>query len=147
MVTLYHDNVIRSLGLVVERDRVSRVVLELAVGGCLHAFLESDFGQRTCIPMEIIKNWALQITDGLFYLHSKQILHSDLKARNIMLNQSLDTLASIDSVRLKLANISSICDRITPSHAAPEILRNYMCQKSNVRKSFFGVVVSFNVLL
>lgn len=104
--------------------------MEYTEGSCLKHFLESDFGQSVHIDLAIIKNWTSQIANGLAFLHSKRILHCDLKSRNIMLNKKIDSLESLNTVTLKLSKMSFFSESISPSHAAPEVLRNYTCRKS-----------------
>lgn len=131
---LCHVNVIHVIGLVPQIDRVSLIVMELAPGGSLLNFLHSDFGQKTELSLPTILKWAVQIADGLIYLHSQRIIHADLKARNILLNMKLITADDFDRVVLKLANISFFSITTTPTHTAPEIMKNFVGRKSDVWK-------------
>lgn len=40
------------------------------------------------VRWKAVKRWCLQILDGLSFLHSKQIIHRDIKCDNIFINGS-----------------------------------------------------------
>jgi len=59
------------------------MILELCPGGELAHYL-SYFGRFT---VSMAKFYAREIGSGLAYLHSRNILHNDLKAENVLLTQ------------------------------------------------------------
>ena len=60
------------------------IYMEYVTGGSLLSLL-NKFGK---LDEETIKIYSKQIVDGLEYLHSKNIIHRDLKAANILVNSN-----------------------------------------------------------
>ncbi|TFK36808.1 hypothetical protein BDQ12DRAFT_608772 [Crucibulum laeve] len=81
MEMLHHPNVVEYYGIEVHRDKVY-IFEEYCQGGSLAALLEhgriEDEG--------IIQVYTMQMLEGLSYLHSKGIVHRDIKPDNILLD-------------------------------------------------------------
>ncbi|PFH54762.1 hypothetical protein AMATHDRAFT_134504 [Amanita thiersii Skay4041] len=81
MEMLHHPNVVEYYGIEVHRDRVY-IFEEYCQGGSLAQLLEhgriEDEG--------IIQVYTMQMLEGLAYLHSKNIVHRDIKPDNILLD-------------------------------------------------------------
>ncbi|XP_063297717.1 serine/threonine-protein kinase SBK1-like [Pelobates fuscus] len=54
---------------------------ELATAGTLHSIIETEVG----IPEEKVKRCAAQLADALEYMHSRDLVHRDLKTDNVLL--------------------------------------------------------------
>lgn len=78
---LHHDNIINYYGTEVHRDKMF-IFMEYCPLS-LHDLLE----QRGRIPEIIVKEIANQILNGLAYLHERDIVHRDIKPRNILVGQ------------------------------------------------------------
>ena len=87
---LHHENVVALKGACLEPTKYA-LVMELLVKGSLYALLRN--GQE--LPWSLRLSIAKDIVSGLVYLHSKGVLHRDLKSLNILLN---------DRLRAKLAD-------------------------------------------
>ena len=56
------------------------LVVELCTGGTLDAIIKQD----TCLPESSIKQFGIDICEGLFYIHSLGILFCDLQPRKVI---------------------------------------------------------------
>ena len=57
--------------------------LSLCRGVCLHKYLHTDSYPKPNIDWTI--NIAIQIAQGMAYLHNKQMIHKDLRSKNIFI--------------------------------------------------------------
>jgi serine/threonine protein kinase len=104
---LQHANIVRALGLG-EADEVPFLVLEYVPG----PNLEEHLKQRGHLSFEDAATIFLQVTEGLRYLHTSNILHRDIKPSNIFLGR--EHHAKLGDFGL-LRNLSDNA-RITGSH-------------------------------
>lgn len=95
---LFHPHIIKLYGVTDKNPRY--LVSEFVEGGDLSQWIE----RRYPIPIELIDNPSHQllllkiiqgISFGLDYLHSKNILHLDLKLQNIVLSKKRDFLSTL----------------------------------------------------
>ncbi|XP_077372961.1 death-associated protein kinase 2 isoform X3 [Festucalex cinctus] len=121
---LQHPNVV-ALHDVYENRTDVVLVLELVSGGELFDFL----ARKESLCEEEATQFIKQILDGVQYLHSKRIVHFDLKPENIMLldrNVSLPRIKVIDFGLAHIIEDGADFKNIfgTPEFVAPEIV-NY----------------------
>jgi mitogen-activated protein kinase kinase kinase ANP1 len=87
---LKHENIVRYLGT--ERaKRVLCIFLEYVPGGSISSML-NEFG---AFPESLIRRYTKQILRGVCYLHSRNIVHRDIKGANVLIS---------DVGRVKLAD-------------------------------------------
>ena len=82
---LHHANIISFHGSWVNRERQEvNFVTEILSSGTLKSFID----KVQVIRWKIAKRWAVQILNGLEYLHSQDppVIHRDLKCDNIFIN-------------------------------------------------------------
>ncbi|EIW86462.1 kinase [Coniophora puteana RWD-64-598 SS2] len=81
MELLHHPNVVEYYGIEVHRDKVY-IFEEYCQGGSLASLLEHGRIEDE----SIIQLYTMQMLEGLAYLHSKGIVHRDIKPDNILLD-------------------------------------------------------------
>lgn len=121
MKKLNHPNVIR-LYEVLDDPKVNKVymVLEYLKRGDLSKAFGSQFNKRQCINDKQLWDISKQMMHGLWYLHSNDILHNDLKPSNILVSETGIVkicdfgISGQGRVRLDTAG--------TPSFMAPEVV-------------------------
>ena len=107
-----------------QEGTVLYIVMEYCEGGDLHAILTRRQGQL--FPEEQVADWFVQIVLGLAYLHSKNVIHRDLKTQNIFLTRH-------KSIRIGDLGIARILNAKTdlastfigsPLYMSPELMQN-----------------------
>ena len=78
---LNHPNVVEYYGIEVHRDKVY-IFMEFCQGGSMASLLEHGRIEDETVTMV----YALQLLEGLAYLHNASIVHRDIKPDNILLN-------------------------------------------------------------
>ncbi|RIA92866.1 kinase-like domain-containing protein, partial [Glomus cerebriforme] len=135
-----HPNINRFLG--VTKDLVRNnyiIVLQYANQGNLREYLEKNFPS---LHWEDKIQMALDITCGLKYLHSRQIIHRDLHAKNILVNNGSLMIADLGlSKRSTEINSNSIHFGL-PAYIEPQcyIDHNY---KQNEKSDIYSLGVLF----
>ena len=79
--TLNHPHIVQYLGSNARDDKFN-IFLEYVPGGSVAAMLNS-YGK---LKEPLIRNFVRQILDGLSYLHSKDIIHRDIKGANVLVD-------------------------------------------------------------
>src|ERR1044071_4127319 len=99
-----------------EYDGQVVIVSEYAPGGSLERRLE----QQGRISVEQAVRTAIQILDGLEFLHSQGVIHRDLKPANVLLQGDTPRLADFGISRAMRATARSTNVVGTPCYMAPE---------------------------
>ncbi|CAB4426456.1 unnamed protein product [Rhizophagus irregularis] len=80
----YNDRIIRCLGVTFDQKTNEYfLIMQYANGGDLQNYLKENFKKLT---WDDKKKLALQIADGLNYLHKEDVLHRDLHSKNIVIH-------------------------------------------------------------
>jgi len=99
------------------------IVMEYCDGGDLGIFLKQALKTGKFIPEEKIWKFFIQICLGLQYIHSKNILHRDLKTMNIFMIKENEQIRIGDLGVAKALNPNSFAKTFvgTPYYLSPEI--------------------------
>ena len=104
--SLNHPNIVK-LEEVKRSSNHYYIVMEYINGGglsnCLKKYMERH---KKAFPEEIVQHLMRQIIEGLYYLHSRKIIHRDLKLDNIMIN--FDTEADKENLNMMKARVKII---------------------------------------
>ncbi|KAJ4896469.1 Protein kinase superfamily protein [Raphanus sativus] len=102
--------------------RACCVVVEYVAGGTLKKFLIKKY--RSKLPIKDVIQLALDLARGLSYLHSKAIVHRDVKTENMLLetNKTLK-IADFGVARVEAQNPQDMTGETgTLGYMAPEVL-------------------------
>ncbi len=115
-----------------EVDSKGFIAMEYLPNGTLSDYLKKNYP----LSFNEIKNIALQICDGLIEIHSKSILHRDLKTNNIMLDESnniriMDFGLSKSNLVTTMTSLGTVIG--TLGYVAPEQITNsYTDQRTDI---------------
>lgn len=120
--SLRHPNIIRCIDFFVD-DKLLCLVTEFADLGDLSKIIKYQILSGYFFCEEIILNWFVQLCFAIKYIHSKNILHRDLKLSNIFLTSK----GNIKLGDFGIAKILSSKDELaktlvgTPYYLSPEL--------------------------
>ena len=137
---LSHPFIVRLHGLVLPSPSDNRFVVltEYVAGGSLQDAIANHPQWFDDTARAII---IYGIASGMSFIHSKNIIHRDLKARNVLLDEEhLPRICDFGSSRLVTEDTMSRTVQFTPFYAAPELFKKSpYSEKVDVYS--FGVLV------
>eukprot|EP01125_Pyxidicula_operculata_P002200 TRINITY_DN12112_c0_g1_i1.p1 TRINITY_DN12112_c0_g1~~TRINITY_DN12112_c0_g1_i1.p1 ORF type:complete len:823 (-),score=282.37 TRINITY_DN12112_c0_g1_i1:333-2801(-) len=121
--TLDHPNIVRYLGCEQTKDSI-HIFLEYVACGSLSSVV-NKFGGK--LEEDLMKKYTRQILSGLEYLHSKKVIHRDIKGANILVDTFGNAkLADFGCAKMIEGLVTSEVYRTmqgTACFMAPEVLR------------------------
>lgn len=113
-----------------EENNMIYVVMELINGTDLQKWLKNKLNEF--IPITTIVDIMKQITEGLMYLDSINVIHRDIKLENVMITTT-GTIKLVDYGLSCFKNISRSCNNQVGSYGytGPEILTDFDKYKNN----------------
>ncbi|KAI3453284.1 hypothetical protein Pfo_009947 [Paulownia fortunei] len=153
LLRLHHDNIVKLLGYCDDREE-GALILEYVPNGNLQ---EKLHGSNTLLPWKRRMAIAFQLAQAIAYLHDKcslQIVHGDIKASNILLDENLNCkLCDFGSAKMGFSSTVVPPDSNSktwrnnrtmivgsPGYTDPVYLRTGIASKKNDVYSF-GVIV------
>ncbi|XP_053300826.1 tyrosine-protein kinase Blk [Pleuronectes platessa] len=85
MKRLQHERLVR-LHAVVTKEPIL-IVTEFMINGCLLDFLKTDDGKN--LQLNKLIDMSAQIAEGMAYIEKKHYIHRDVRAANILVNETL----------------------------------------------------------
>ncbi|KAJ3367288.1 hypothetical protein GGF31_007631 [Allomyces arbusculus] len=83
--SVVHQSIVRLFD-VVETDDLIGLVIEYASGGELFDYILAN----RCLPEDEARRLFAQLVEGVHYMHSKNVVHRDLKLENLLLSSTKD---------------------------------------------------------
>ena len=115
-----HRNIITLIGVVCEKF-TAYVVMELAVNGSLFDYLHTE--KNTPSKNQSLA-WASDVAHGMKHLHDHDIIHRDLKSKNVLLTSNLVAkLCDFGTARELLHTTTTTEQAGTFRWMSPEIMR------------------------
>lgn len=124
---LKHRNVIQYKSCGRDINKIY-VFMELMQGGSISSFLKSN----GAFCEDTTRKYILQVLNGLNYLHSRNIIHRDIKGSNLLLDKSKETVKLADFGAAKKLSTLDFRSRYnqssaslvgTPYWMAPEVIK------------------------
>eukprot|EP01114_Cavostelium_apophysatum_P007081 TRINITY_DN1877_c0_g1_i2.p1 TRINITY_DN1877_c0_g1~~TRINITY_DN1877_c0_g1_i2.p1 ORF type:complete len:612 (+),score=109.87 TRINITY_DN1877_c0_g1_i2:74-1909(+) len=133
----HHENIVEYFGIVVEPPDI-RLVIEICENGSLFNILHV---KKMQLSWNLKLKLAVDCARGLYFLHSKGIIHRDIKSLNFLINKNWTAkLADFGQARKLTLSTTMTHNRGTIHWMAPEVL-------SKKRYSTSADIYSFAIVL
>lgn len=146
MLSSKHNNVIKLYDYVLDNENCI-LVMEYADSGDLRQLLEKT---NAALPLDLALDFIIQTLQGLEHLHSKGIIHRDIKPDNLLLvNNHIIKIADFSVADIPMAEFRQGTTDYskavgTVDYVAPEAFNN---GNSTEQSDIFSVGVSFYQLI
>eukprot|EP00826_Nyctotherus_ovalis_P018307 TRINITY_DN15466_c0_g2_i1.p1 TRINITY_DN15466_c0_g2~~TRINITY_DN15466_c0_g2_i1.p1 ORF type:complete len:548 (-),score=120.59 TRINITY_DN15466_c0_g2_i1:278-1900(-) len=119
---LSHPNIIRYYTSFIEVECL-HILMEYATQGDLHATIRKMKYQRKQFEEEEIWRFARELGQGLQYLHSKNIIHRDIKCLNIFLSHNTIKIGDLGVSKIVVDREIEGTRVGTPLYLSPELVK------------------------
>jgi len=136
-----HPSIIK-LCEVQETDNSIYLIMEYFEGETL-----MDLNSKTPYDFQKRVTAALRICSGLSYLHSKDIVHRDIKPDNILINDSNQVrIIDFGLSRSSTQNLGRLIKVGTPGFVAPELLKSRRDMIPTLEENKYADIYSFGIV-
>lgn len=98
------------------------IVTEYFKNGDLASFISKHKSTNTPIKEQLIIKWIYQLIKAISYIHSKNIIHNDIKPANIFITDSFDIKIADFGISFDV-NVNTKTNIGTPLYLPPEICK------------------------
>lgn len=108
-------------------EHVLTIVMEYASGGTLADVLAANCASGLHFPLRTVVRWVTELTSAVQHVHSRRILHRDIKTANVFLTDDVDPHVKLGDFGVSRAfstetNLAeTMCG--TPYYLSPELVR------------------------
>lgn len=127
---LQHPNIVSYKTSFTEYNKFI-IIMEYCQQGDLSKFLKTNLETNTYFPEQTVVNWFWQLVYALEFIHSKNILHRDIKSSNIFLTQ--DGILKLGDFGISKI-LSSTCDVAQTMVGTPLYMSPELCQQNSYAK-------------
>ena len=136
--TLSHPHIVRYIDSF-EENNVFYMVIEYINGKDVKTLFNSKPA-----PGSLVKNYCGQLLDALEYLHNRNIIHRDIKPRNIMITGNSVKLIDFGGAKMRFTSLYQKGSILyTPGYGAPE----QQAGEASFQSDIFGVGATMYFLL
>lgn len=118
-----HKNVVRCYGVAAVEEPLL-VVMELVTGGGLDGYL-----QKNAVPWPEKLDIITQVASGIGYIHSKNIMHRDIAARNVLYGSGVAKVSDFGMSRIGTAYQMNPHKKVPIRWLSPETLITFVYTK------------------
>ena len=120
--TIDHPHIIKYYGSFLE-DQTLNIIMEYAEAGDLQKHLRQIREKKKKFAEKEIWKYAGELASAIYYLHTRNIIHRDIKCLNILLTKD-HQLKLADLGASKITDAQMLATRVgTPLYLAPELVR------------------------
>mmetsp|Transcript_50255 Transcript_50255/g.129370 ORF Transcript_50255/g.129370 Transcript_50255/m.129370 type:complete len:470 (-) Transcript_50255:258-1667(-) len=126
MKELTHPNIVEYHEFFIDDEDLC-IVMAYCEGGDLYSVIQEKMKSKDLFKEEEILNWFVQLALALQYMHSKRMLHRDLKSQNIFLTKNRKVIKLGDfGIARKLQETLEMAQTCvgTPFYMSPELCQN-----------------------
>lgn len=120
--TLDHPHIIKYYGSFLQ-DQTLHIIMEYAEGGDLQKHLRQFRQNKKKFAEKEIWRYAEELASAISYLHTRNIIHRDIKCLNILLTKD-QKLKLADLGASRITDAQMLATRVgTPLYIAPELVK------------------------
>eukprot|EP00775_Hariotina_reticulata_P010600 gene10600-10757_t len=118
---LTHPHIIQHHGSFIDADDQLNILMEFAANGSLHAHIRASPGKS--LTEAQIWRYIIQALLGLGYIHSRKIIHRDIKSLNLFLDKADNIKIGDLGIARSLSGGSDFASTLvgTPYYLSPEL--------------------------